>query len=61
MTPIAMLADLAIGWHITLHHDGTCWRLVLMSRKTDHEHSYQSDDLTRLIHHAWAGAPDGRV
>lgn len=55
------LAELADGWHISLSHVGADWHLTIRAKKGGDTYTYQSTDLSRLINHAWAGAPAGRV
>lgn len=59
---LARLGELAAGWGLELTHADGEWRLKLTPRNYGlHTHEYHSTDLVRLINHAWAGAPDGKV
>jgi len=56
------LLELSKGWFVNLSSVGDEWTLIITSR--DHRastHTYVGTDLERVINHAWAGAPDGRV
>ena len=63
MNAMERLKELASGWYISLTHDGTEWTLEIWPRTfgSKRAHVYVSADLERLINHAWAGAPEGRV
>jgi hypothetical protein len=56
-----LLQELAEGWFVTLISDDGEWTLMLTNRRNASQHTYVSTNLQRLISHAWAGAPGGRV
>lgn len=63
-TTLERLTELADGWRVNLSHNGTDWTLTLTAKVQRGDRGafvYMSTDLSRLINHAWAGAPEGRV
>lgn len=55
------LVELADGWRVNLTNEGSDWVLTIASKKGGDTYTYRSTDLSRVINHAWAGAPAGRV
>lgn len=58
------LQELASSWLVNLSNVGGEWTLIctpIFGSHGNRTHEYVSTDLVRLINHAWAGAPDGRV
>ena len=58
------LLELSSCWLVNLSNVGGEWTLIVTPIAGQHgnrTHEYVSTDLLRLLNHAWAGAPDGRV
>ena len=55
------LIELSQGWLLDLSWNGQEWTLTIRGLRTGSVHVYTGIDLGRIINHAWAGAPGGRV
>ena len=63
MDALKRLQELGDEWYVVLLRDAGSadWSLTIRSRRDPStEHTYLSQNLERLINHAWAGAPGGR-